>query len=204
MPGEVLLAVGGETRHTSEWAALRVLAPRIESGEIDVVAVHDGARPLTTRELFETTLASARTHGGAIPVAPVPGLVARADHTVVRRVAGVQTPQAFAATELLSAYRQADRDGFVGTDTASCLERYGRVRIAAVPSSAANLKITYPDDLGLAGALLSRLEGPTRGSARGSGPPGPLASHGRRSGGPPREPRRAAPRTDRSGRPPPW
>ena len=60
-----------------------------------------------------------------------------------------------AAAELLAAYRAADRDGFTGTDTASCLERYADVRIAAVPSTPANLKITFAGDLDLAERLLT-------------------------------------------------
>ena len=48
---EVLVVDGGATRHASEWAALRVLAPDIEAGEVDVVVVHDGARPLAGRPL---------------------------------------------------------------------------------------------------------------------------------------------------------
>ncbi|MDP3893102.1 2-C-methyl-D-erythritol 4-phosphate cytidylyltransferase, partial [Nocardioides sp.] len=43
---EVALVGGGDTRHDSEWAALRALAPDIRAGEIDVVAIHDAARPL--------------------------------------------------------------------------------------------------------------------------------------------------------------
>ncbi len=39
---------GGDTRHDSEWAALRLLAPAIDAGELDVVAIHDGARPVVT------------------------------------------------------------------------------------------------------------------------------------------------------------
>jgi 2-C-methyl-D-erythritol 4-phosphate cytidylyltransferase len=67
---------------------------------------------------------------------------------------GVQTPQAFRAVPLLAAYRSADADGFEGTDTASCLERYSpALRIAAVPSSSLNLKVTFPEDLALATAL---------------------------------------------------
>jgi 2-C-methyl-D-erythritol 4-phosphate cytidylyltransferase len=70
-------------------------------------------------------------------------------------LAGVQTPQAFRAAELLAAYGQAERDGFTGTDTASCVERYSGLRIAAVPSTPANLKVTFPEDLDLAAGLVS-------------------------------------------------
>jgi 2-C-methyl-D-erythritol 4-phosphate cytidylyltransferase len=145
---EVTIVEGGSTRHRSEWNALSVLADDIESGAVDVVAIHDGARPLAGTSLFEATLAAALAHGGAIPVVTLTGIIG-----VSGELVGVQTPQAFRAAELLGAYRAADRDSFEGPDTASCLERYTDLRIAAVPSTAANLKITFPQDLALAVAL---------------------------------------------------
>lgn len=152
---EILVVHGGATRHQSEWHAVCRLARDIESGVVDVVAVHDAARPLAGVALFEATLAAARTHGGAIPVTPVSQVIA-ADATAARPpegLAAVQTPQAFRAAPLLAAYRQAAVDGFEGTDTASCLERYAALPIAAVPGSAVNLKITFPEDVALADAL---------------------------------------------------
>jgi 2-C-methyl-D-erythritol 4-phosphate cytidylyltransferase len=152
---EVLMVTGGETRHGSEWQALRVLADEIDDGLIGVVAVHDAARPLADADLFERTLTAARETGGAIPVVAVEHVVTRDGSALPSgALAGVQTPQAFRAADLLAAYREAERDGFTGTDTASCLERYTDVDIAAVPSSPGNLKITNPWDLELAEALL--------------------------------------------------
>ena len=151
--GEVLLVAGGETRHRSEWAALRVLAPDIQSGEIDVVAIHDGARPLAGVGLFDAVVEAAREHGGALPVTHLDGLLPRPAGELV----GVQTPQAFVARTLLAAYELADADGFEGTDTASCVERYAPdVTIAAVAGSARNLKVTYPEDVALADRLGQR------------------------------------------------
>lgn len=151
---EVILVDGGSSRHASEWQALQVLAPQIEAGEIDVVAIHDGARPLAATGLFEQTVAAAREHGGALPVVPLSHLVHDDGSRAGEDLVGVQTPQAFRAEELLTAYRAADADGFEGTDTASCLERYADVRIAAVGSSPLNLKITFPEDVDLAGRLI--------------------------------------------------
>jgi 2-C-methyl-D-erythritol 4-phosphate cytidylyltransferase len=150
---EIGVVEGGETRHASEWAALRALTPEIESGAIDVVAIHDGARPMAGTDLFASTIAAAREHGGALPVVPLAQVVRTDGGPVQGDLVAVQTPQAFRADALLAAYRAADADGFEGTDTASCLERYGDLRIAAVPSTAGNLKITFPDDLGLAARL---------------------------------------------------
>ena len=146
---EVLLVEGGSTRHASEWHALSALAPDIEAGLVDVVAIHDGARPLADTALYTSVIAAAREHGGALPAVLLAGVVG-----VVDALAGVQTPQAFRALPLLAAYRDAEADGFEGTDTASCLERYSpTLRIAAVPSSPINVKVTFPEDLALAAAL---------------------------------------------------
>jgi 2-C-methyl-D-erythritol 4-phosphate cytidylyltransferase len=151
--GEVGVVDGGATRHASEWNALRALAPEIGSGEIDVIAIHDGARPLAGRELFARTIEAARDRGGAIPVVRLPGLLALDGRALPAELDGVQTPQAFRAPELLAAYTRADADGFDGTDTAACLARYTDLAVAAVPSTPQNLKITFPEDLDLARRL---------------------------------------------------
>lgn len=152
---EVLVVDGAATRHGSEWQALRVLAAEIEAGGIDVVAIHDGARPFAPAALFTATLAAAREHGGAIPVVAWTDLLATDGSDVPPGLCGVQTPQAFRARDLLAAYTAAQADGFEGTDTASCLEAYAEVEVAAVPGSPLNLKITFPEDLELAGRLLA-------------------------------------------------
>lgn len=151
---EVLVVDGGATRHASEWAALRVIADDITSGEVDVVVVHDGARPLAGVDLWEAVIEAARAVGGAIPVVPVTQLL-HADLTAVDdEVGAVQTPQAFRAREVLTAYRAAATDGFEGTDTAACVAAYCDVAVAAVPSSALNLKVTFPEDVTLAAELI--------------------------------------------------
>jgi 2-C-methyl-D-erythritol 4-phosphate cytidylyltransferase len=150
---EVQMVTGGTTRHASEWRAVSLLAPEIEAGEIDLVAVHDAARPLASQALWERVLAEAERRGGAIPVAPMTGLLHRDGTALPERLAGVQTPQAFGAVDLLAAYRRADADGFEATDTAGCLARYAEVVIAAVESGSDNLKVTVSDDFAVADAL---------------------------------------------------
>lgn len=153
---DLLLVPGGATRHASEQAALAVLADRIDQGEVDVVAIHDGARALATAGLFTQAIAVAREYGGAVPTVDLPGLLPRDPRSQLPpgRLAGVQTPQAFRAAPLLDAYRAAAREGFDGTDTAACLERYRPdVVMEAVPSGPANLKITYAEDLVTASRL---------------------------------------------------
>jgi 2-C-methyl-D-erythritol 4-phosphate cytidylyltransferase len=153
--GEVLVVEGGETRHASEWAALNALRAEIEEGEIDVVAIHDGARPLASPALFATTIATAREVGGAIPVAPMAGVADRGGLRPHAGVVGVQTPQAFRAAPLLAAHTSANADGFEATDTAACLAAYSDLRVAAVPSSPLNLKVTFAEDVATVATLIA-------------------------------------------------
>jgi 2-C-methyl-D-erythritol 4-phosphate cytidylyltransferase len=150
---EVLLVDGGASRHASEWAALQVLAADVESGHVEVVVVHDGARPLAGLPLWQAVVEAARTSGGAVPMVPVTQLVRNDLTPVTDAVGGVQTPQAFRADDLLAAYRSAERDGFEGTDTSACVAAYGDVVVTAVPGSALNLKVTFPEDVALAEEL---------------------------------------------------
>lgn len=147
---EIGIVEGGATRHASEWAALRALAPEIEAGDVDVVAIHDGARPLAGPGLIAATIAAARQTGGAIPGVRLTGLLALDGRALPAQLDGVQTPQAFRAPDLLAAYAAAADDGFEGTDTAACWSRYSDLPVAAVPSRSTNLKITFPEDLELA------------------------------------------------------
>lgn len=71
----VELVEGGDTRHGSEENVLRHLAPDIESGAVDVVLVHDAARPLASPAMMDTAVTTARTRGGAIPVLPAADVV---------------------------------------------------------------------------------------------------------------------------------
>ncbi len=151
---EATLVSGGATRHASEWHGLRPLRDGVEAGVLDVVVVHDAARPMAPAELFYRTVAAALEHGGAIPVRDQPGLLTRDGHRPVRVLVAVQTPQAFRAPELLAAYERAARDGFTGSDTASCFAAYTDLPVHGVPAPATNLKITYPEDLALAEHLL--------------------------------------------------
>ena len=144
---------GGSTRQSSECAAIQVLADVIDSGEVDVVVVHDGARPLAGVPLWRAVVDAAREVGGAIPVAPVTRLLHADLTTVTDDVGAVQTPQAFRATDLLASYRAAAVDGFEGTDTAACVAAYADVPVAAVPSTSLNLKVTFPEDVALAAEL---------------------------------------------------
>ena len=148
----VEVVVGGATRQQSELSALRHLAPAISAGEINVVMVHDGARPILSPRLISTLIRTAVDHKAVFPA-----LVAddirhlRADGTIDMTNAPpmlrAQTPQAFEAATLLQAYEQAAADNFDGSDTVSCWQHYHTAPVRWVPGDPRNIKITYPEDL---------------------------------------------------------
>lgn len=149
------LVNGGDSRHASERRALQLLRGDVDAGTVEIVVIHDAARPLATGRLFSDVASAAQRYGAALPVLDQPGLVPRrAVVPVPDRVVAVQTPQAFRAGPLLAAYDAAERDGFVGTDTASCVERYTDLEVACVDGDARNLKITFAEDVEVAERLL--------------------------------------------------
>lgn len=148
---------GGDSRHGSERNVLEYLAADIEAGLIDVVLIHDAARPLAGQDLMAAALTTARQFGGAIPAVPADDVASIDSNGLVpvpESVVRVQTPQAFRATPLLDSYRRAAEDGFEGTDTSSCVERYTRLDVRAIAGSRANLKVTFAADVRVAERLL--------------------------------------------------
>lgn len=168
----VEVVTGGTTRHASERAALAHLAPAVAAGDVEVIVVHDGARPLAGSLLFRHVIDTAAAVGGAVPGLPTHDLLLTepelpgnrspepepgrpgAPRERMRLVA-VQTPQAFRAAELVAAYAAADAAGIRGSDTAATLERFSSLPVRLVPGSRHNVKITYPSDVAVVERLLT-------------------------------------------------
>lgn len=154
----VLFTVGGATRQDSVRAGLQILPP-----EIDLVLVHDAARPLIDRATIVRCIEGAAAHGAVIAAVPVKdtlklvgqeGEAQRIEQTIDRRrLWQAQTPQAARRPLLEQAFVAAEQCGFVGTDEASLLEAAG-IAVQVVAGSERNLKITRPEDLLVAEALL--------------------------------------------------
>ena len=145
---------GGETRWHSVKHALDSMG---DVNEVDVIAVHDGVRPMVTADVICRTIAAARRDGAAIPVVAlndsVRQVVGEASHALDRStLRAVQTPQAFDARLLLDAYSLPYQPTF--TDDASVVEQLGHP-ITLVEGDPHNLKITRPMDLALAEYLLN-------------------------------------------------
>lgn len=144
------IVAGGETRFHSVQSGLAQIPDDAEG----VVAVHDGVRPLVSREVIEKCFEEARGKKAVVPVVPVveslrhvsDGAVPRADYRLV------QTPQTFDIQLLKQAYRQPFSKDF--TDDASVVEAFGHP-ITMVEGNRENIKLTTPFDLKIAEAIIN-------------------------------------------------
>lgn len=146
---------GGPERFYSVRNGLAALAD-----DTELIAVQDGVRPLGSKELILRTVTTAETCGTAIPVVePVDSFRetdAEGSHPLDRRrLRAVQTPQVFRADWLREAYKAEFRPEF--TDDASVAEAAGHA-ICLCEGERSNLKITTPEDLMCAAAILENLE----------------------------------------------
>jgi 2-C-methyl-D-erythritol 4-phosphate cytidylyltransferase/2-C-methyl-D-erythritol 2,4-cyclodiphosphate synthase len=135
--------------------------------EAEIIVVHDGARPLIEVDIAAKVIAAAREYkaaGVAVPVKDTIKMVSEQGYingTPDRKLLwGIQTPQAFEARLLKEAYRQAGEQKFLGTDDAALVERLG-IPVRIVRGDYRNLKITTPEDLIVAEALLGEKEAGT-------------------------------------------
>jgi 2-C-methyl-D-erythritol 4-phosphate cytidylyltransferase len=148
----VRVTTGGATRSASVRAGLACLPEGV-----DIVVVHDAARPLASRELFARVIAAVRAGAdAAVPGLPVTDTLkrVRGEHvveTVARAgLVAVQTPQAFRRAALEAAHA----DDGVETDDAALVEAAGG-SVVVVDGEARNLKLTRAGDLELARALVA-------------------------------------------------
>lgn len=127
----------------------------------EVVLVHDGARPFIRKEIIQQLTEAASIENGAAVAVPVKDTIKKVlDRKVVETVErsslwAVQTPQAFRVSILTKAHEQAEKDQFLGTDDASLLERMNE-RVVIIQGDYDNIKITTPEDLYFAEAILKK------------------------------------------------
>ena len=130
-------------------------------GICDLVAIHDGVRPLVSRHTIANCLIRAEESGAAIPVIPVnetlrTGTMEQSQTVDRGRFYTVQTPQVFKAEILKAAYTKTWDPTF--TDDASVVERAGN-QIQMVLGNRDNIKITHPEDLVVASEYLKQKKG---------------------------------------------
>ena len=148
---------GGATRAESVLKGLEAA----EAAGDDVIVVHDGARPFVSPGDISAVVARASQTGAACLVAEIPDTVKKVDgqkitgtidRSTLRRAL---TPQAFRYEVLARAFEHAGADLTKATDESSLVEQLG-VPVAAVEATSQNIKLTQPDDLILAEAILGR------------------------------------------------
>lgn len=152
----ITLQTGGATRQESVRRGLDKV-----SVAADLVLIHDGARPFVSAPLIDRCVESAWLHGAAVVGLPVRDTIKRvgADGLVqsTPERAGlweIQTPQIFHRELIVAAHQLAVREGYDATDDAMVVERMGKP-VFVVEGERSNFKITVPEDLLLAEALIA-------------------------------------------------
>lgn len=154
-PADVTVVAGGDTRQDSVARALLTLPD-----DVEVVLVHDAARPLVPEQVVTAVVAAvASGHPAVVPALPVVDTIKEVDDgsVVVRTVdrsplRAIQTPQAFQRAVLQRAHAEADLSV---TDDAGLVEALG-VPVFVVPGHDEALKVTRPFDVVVAEAILAR------------------------------------------------
>ncbi len=163
---------GGKERQDSIYNAIEWLAEHTENMHRreqakTVVLIHDGARPLIQPDEIDEIAKLASAFGAAVPATKLKDSIKRVD--AERQCFGatldratlmqVQTPQGFWAERIIAAHRQAKQSGFYATDDAALIEKFFPEQcIKIFETGYHNLKITTPEDLDLAKAMLKRLQ----------------------------------------------
>ncbi|HHS14398.1 MAG TPA: 2-C-methyl-D-erythritol 4-phosphate cytidylyltransferase [bacterium] len=150
----VRMVPGGVERQDSVRNAVRCI-----SSDSEAVLVHDGVRPLVSRDLINRVIAALESHSAVVPALPVRDTLKRVwEGRVMETVsrAGLwqaQTPQGFRRELLAEAHEKALEDRVYGTDDASLVERLG-ISVHVLEGEVKNIKITTPEDYRLAQVLM--------------------------------------------------
>ena len=150
---EIFATSGGSTRAESVRCGIKSLSKQVSGWPEDSIAVvHDAARPLASREIFQRVIAAVKDGAdAAVPAIEVTDTIRHTEVGPVDRslLRAVQTPQAFKAEMLEAAHAQSPE----ATDDATLVEAIGG-KVVLVEGSPDNIKITRPRDLAVAEVLL--------------------------------------------------
>jgi len=154
----VKIREGGKERQDSVWEGIQAAAPGNS-----VLAVHDAVRPFFAPSVLHDGMQLLKTFHGAAAGVPVVHTIKKTEgqkiiETVPRdSLIQVHTPQLFHASILKRVYEKAFSDNFYGTDECMLAERYG-YKLAVIPDTPENMKITTPFDLQMAEMLVKKYE----------------------------------------------
>ncbi len=154
LPKITAVVAGGQSRSASVMAGLQVL-----SKDMDLVAIHDGARPLVSLDLIAKTVKKATATGAAAPALPLKDTIKVVDNGVVHstpnrdRLRAIQTPQIFDKDLITGALYKAITNETPLTDDCSAVEQLG-MKVHLVDGDEENIKITTPMDLKIASLII--------------------------------------------------
>jgi 2-C-methyl-D-erythritol 4-phosphate cytidylyltransferase len=162
LPKILKIVPGGAERQDSVYNALKTI-----DDDKSLILIHDGGRPFATVDIFLDAISQAGDFDGVIAavrvkdtIKEIEGAARTADSPAVVRqtldrdlLYSVQTPQVFPFSVIFSAHEKAHREKYYATDDAALVERYGG-RIGIIEGSYRNIKITTPEDMIIAEALL--------------------------------------------------
>lgn len=150
------LPAGGEERQHSVYACIQAAG-----NESKLILVHDAARPFIEPSVIAELTNEAKKKGAAIAGVKVKDTIKRVKNTVIEETVDreqlwmIQTPQAFQASILINAQKQAAQDDFLGTDESMLVERLG-IEVHVVESTYDNVKMTTREDLLIGEAILQK------------------------------------------------
>ena len=156
----VVVAPSGTTRQESAFSGVEFVPE-----EYEYIVMHDGARPLISPDLINHTINSLKgtiDADGAIVATPAIDTLKVVEHGIIvgtpdRRVFwNAQTPQVFRSGVYRRAHASALRDGFIGTDDSSLIERLGG-KVIIVEGKRDNIKLTVPEDYAILSAVVDAL-----------------------------------------------
>lgn len=144
----IRIVIGGKERQDSVFAGLQAVAAKA-----DIVAIHDGARPLARAELFDDAVQALKNCDGVIYGVAVKDTIKQVDRqsavtaTIDRStLRAIQTPQVFPKQLLLDGYAMARKKGRIVTDDAMLVEFMGK-KVIVLPGDYRNIKLTTVEDI---------------------------------------------------------
>lgn len=149
------IVAGGKERQESVFLGLKAI-----TNQVDIVLVHDGARPFVKEKYIHNLVVRAEDDGAAVLAVPVKDTIKRVKEGIVNETVdrselwSIQTPQAFQFKILKEAHEKAIQSNYLGTDDASLLERQGQ-KVVIIEGHYDNIKMTTKEDLVFAEAILS-------------------------------------------------
>lgn len=154
------IIIGGKERQDSVYNGIKAI-----SSSCKYVLIHDGARPLVTREIISSVATEVNLHKAVVVGIPSKDTVKSvSDEGFIKETLDrgsvwlIQTPQIFSYDIIKKAYERAFKIGYIATDDSRLVERLGQ-KVKIVKGSYENIKVTTPEDIVFAEAILRKRQG---------------------------------------------